>query len=66
MIDFDYLYKGICGLANAHKAGTEAGHLGGAGAAGYFFGEDQSDLADEIHKGVEGELVRVIAGETFF
>ncbi len=27
MIDFDYLYKGICGLANAHRAGTMAGHL---------------------------------------
>jgi hypothetical protein len=36
MIDFDYLYKGICGLANAHQAGTMAGHLGAAVAAGYF------------------------------
>jgi len=66
MIDFDYLYKGICGLANAHRAGTMAGHLGAAVVAGYFFGEDQSDLADEIHKGVEGELERVIAGEESF
>ena len=63
MIDFDYLYKGICGLANAHQAGTMAGHLGAAVAAGYFFGEDQSDLPVEIHKGVEGELDRVIKGE---
>jgi hypothetical protein len=63
MIDFDYLYKGICGLANSHKAGTMAGHLGAAVAAGYFFGEDQSDLPKEIYKGVEGELERVIRGE---
>ncbi|MCP4782391.1 MAG: hypothetical protein GY903_33950 [Fuerstiella sp.] len=63
MIDFNYLYKGICGLANAHRAGTMAGHLGAAVAAGYFFGEDQSDLAEAIHTGVEAELERVIAGE---
>ena len=56
MIDFDYLYKGICGLANAHKAGTMAGHLGAAVVAGYFFGEDQSDLPKEIYQGIEGEF----------
>lgn len=63
MIEFDYLYKGICGLANAHRAGTMAGHLGAAVTAGYFFGEDQSDLPDEVFTGVEGELERVIRGE---
>lgn len=63
MIEFDYLYKGVCGLANAHKAGTMAGHLGAAVAAGYFFGEDQGDLPKDIYKGVEGELERVIRGE---
>ena len=63
MIDFEYLYKGICGLANAHKAGTMAGHLGAAVVAGYFFGEDQSVLPDLVFQGVEGELKRVIAGE---
>lgn len=63
MIDFDYLYKGICGLANAHKAGTMAGHLGAAVVAGYFFGEDQSDLPDGVFNGIQGELERVIAGE---
>lgn len=66
MIDFDYLYKGICGLANAHKAGTMAGHLGAAVAAGYFIGEDQSDLSERVYKGVEGELDRVIKGEESF
>lgn len=63
MIDFQYLYKGLCGLAHAHQAGTMAGHLGAAVAAGYFFGEDQSDLPDEVFQGVEGELKRIIAGE---
>ncbi len=63
MIDFDYLYKGVCGIANAHQAGTMAGHLGAAVTAGYFFGEDQSDLPDEVFTGVQGELERVIGGE---
>ena len=63
MIDFGYLYQGICGLANAHKAGTMAGHLGAAVAAGYFFGEDQNDLPDEVFAGITAELDRVIAGE---
>jgi hypothetical protein len=66
MIDFQRLYKGICGLAHAHKAGTMAGHLGAAVVTGYFFGEDQSDLPKEIYKGIEGELKRVIAGEEAF
>lgn len=42
MIEFEYLCKGICGLANAHKADTMAGHLGAAVVAGYLFGEVQS------------------------
>ena len=66
MIEFDYLYKGLCGLANAHKAGTMAGHLGAAVVAGYLFGEDQSDLSDGVSKGIEGELKRIIAGEEGF
>lgn len=63
MIDFAYLYKGICGLAHAHQAGTMAGHLGAAVAAGYFFGEDESMLPDEVFQGVTGELERIMAGE---
>ncbi len=66
MIDFQYLYKGICGLANAHRGGTMAGHLGAAVDAGYFYGEDQSDLPEGVFAGVEGELDRVIAGEEGF
>lgn len=63
MIDFQYLHTGLYGLANAHKAGTMAGHLGAAVVAGYFFGEDQSDLPDEVFRGIEGEIKRIIAGE---
>ncbi len=63
MIEFEYLRKGVYGLANAHIAGTMAGHLGAAVAAGYFIGEDQSDLPDGVFLGIEGEIKRVVAGE---
>jgi hypothetical protein len=63
MIDFAYLQTGVYGLANAHKAGTMAGHLGAAVVAGYFLGEDQGDFPDEVFRGIEGEIKRVIAGE---
>ncbi len=63
MIDFAYLYRGVCGLARAHQAGILAGHLGAAVAAGYFFGEDNADLPDEVYRGVEGELDRILRGE---
>lgn len=63
MIDFRYLETGLFGLANAHRAGTLAGHLGAAVVAGYFYGEDQSDLPEGVFRGVEGELDRIIAGE---
>lgn len=66
MIEFDYLYKGLCGLANAHKASSMAGHLGAAVVAGYFFGEDLSELDDAVYRGVEKELDRVIQGEEAF
>jgi len=63
MVSFQYLYKGLCGLANAHRASTLAGHLGAAVAAGYFFGEDQTDLDDVVYRGIEKELERIIRGE---
>lgn len=63
MIAFEYLRKGLIGLANAHKAGTMAGHLGAAVAAGYFFGEDQPGLPEGVFRGVEGELDRIVGGE---
>ena len=73
MIDYRYLAAGVRGLMNAHRAGTMAGHLGAAVAAGYFFGEDASGegaagllggpLPEAVARGVEAELDRVVAGE---
>ncbi|MCA9105961.1 MAG: hypothetical protein KDA83_11070 [Planctomycetales bacterium] len=63
MIDFAYLNRGLTGLAQAHRAGTMAGHLGAALVAGYLYGEDEPDLPAEVHRGIEGELDRVVAGE---
>lgn len=63
MIDFEYLQTGIQGLANAHKAGTMAGHLGAAVVAGYFLGEDHADWDDAVFAGITGELERIIVGE---
>ena len=63
MVNFEYLYKGLCGLARAHRANTMAGHLGAAVIAGYFFGEDHPDLDRKVYAGIEGELDRVLRGE---
>ncbi|OHB84259.1 MAG: hypothetical protein A2V98_09635 [Planctomycetes bacterium RBG_16_64_12] len=63
MIDFKYLYKGLCGLARAHRAGPLAGHLGAAVLAGYFFGEDHPGLADKVYSAIEKDLNQIIQGE---
>jgi hypothetical protein len=63
MIDFDYLYKGLCALARAHKASPMAGHLGAAVVAGYFFGEMFFDLDPKVSAAIEAQLDRVIRGE---
>ena len=66
MIDFGYMYKGLCGLANSHKASALAGHLGAAVVAGYFWGEDHAALDKAVYEGVENELDRIIKGEEAF
>jgi len=66
MINFEYLYKGLCGLAHAHKANAMTGHLGAAVVAGYFFGEEHADLDAEVDKAVENELDRIVNGEEAF
>lgn len=63
MVEFAYLYQGLCGLARAHQANTMAGHLGAAVVAGYFFGEEFSDLDDKVYRAVEQELNRIIQGD---
>lgn len=63
MVRFEYLYKGLCGLARAHQAGGLAGHLGAAVIAGYFFGEAHPGLDPRVYAGVEEQLDRIISGE---
>ncbi len=46
--------------------GTMAGHLGGAVVAGYFIGEQRPNLDEEVYQGIEGDLDRVISGESLF
>lgn len=63
MVDFGYLYRGLCGLSRAHRANGMAGHLGAAVVAGYFYGEDNAGLAPEVGQAVGGYLDRVVGGE---
>jgi hypothetical protein len=63
MVDFEYLYKGLCGLARAHRANAMAGHLGAAVVAGYFFGEEHHDLDGRVFAAIEEDLDRIVRGE---
>lgn len=66
MIRFEYLSKGLNALARAHQMNSMAGHLGAAVVAGYFVGEQRPDLSEEVSKGLEGDLDRVMQGESVF
>ncbi len=66
MIDFEYLRRGLFGMANAHRGGSMAGHLGAAVIAGYLFSEDHPDLDDGVFAGVRRDLDRIIGGEEPF
>lgn len=66
MIDFDYLSKGLNAMARAHHMSSMAGHLGAAVVAGYFVGEQRPDLDPEVYRGIEGDLERIIRGESVF
>jgi hypothetical protein len=63
VVNFEYLYKGLCGLARAHRANSMAGHLGAAVVAGYFLGEDHPDLDSKVFAAIEKDLDRIIRGE---
>jgi hypothetical protein len=63
MIEFEYLKRGLYGMANAPKAGSMAGHLGAAVMTGYFIGEDQSNLPDGVFVGIRRDLNRIMGGE---
>lgn len=66
MINFDYLSKGLNALARAHQMSAMAGHLGASVVAGYFVGEQRPDLDPEVCRGIEGDLERVMRGESVF
>lgn len=66
MINFEYLSKGVNALARAHRMNAMAGHLGAAVIAGYFVGEQFPDLDPDVYKGIEGDLDRIIRGESVF
>ncbi len=66
MVDYQYVLKGLRGLARSGRVGAMAGHLGAAVVAGYLFGEDHVDLPDEVHAGIQGELERILRGEEAF
>ena len=66
MVEPSYLVKGLDGLSRAHRASTMAGHLGAAVVAGYFISEQHPQLDDNVYAGIEGELDRIIRGESVF
>ena len=66
MIKFDYLSKGLNALARAHHLSSMAGHLGASVVAGYFVWEQRPDLEPEVYRGIEGDLERVMRGESVF
>lgn len=66
MIEFEYLSKGLNALARAHRISPMAGHLGASVIAGYFVGEQRPDLDEKVFAGIEGDLNRVIRGESVF
>jgi hypothetical protein len=65
-IDEAYLVKGLNAMARAHRMSAMAGHLGASLVAGYFIGKQRPDLDPEVCKGIEGDLDRVMAGESVF
>jgi len=63
VIPYQHLQKGLLGLAQAHQANTMAGHLGAAVVAGYFIGEDFSDLYSKASSSIKSELDRIMRGD---
>ncbi len=66
MVDFEYLPRGLNAMARAHQVSTMSGHLGAAVVTGYFLAEQYPDLDERVCQGIEGELNRIIAGESVF
>ena len=65
-IDEFFLQRGLNALARAHHMSSMAGHLGASLIAGYFVGEQRRSLDPAVYRGIEGDLARVIRGESVF
>ena len=63
MVNFEYLYRGLCGMAHAPRASSMAGHLGAAVIAGYFIGEDHPGTDSKVFAAIERDLDRITGGE---
>ena len=66
MVKFDYLVMGLNALSRAHRVNTMSGHLGAAVTAGYFIAEQHPLLDAAVYSGIEGELDRIVRGESVF
>ena len=65
-VDELYLKKGLNALARAHRMSAMAGHLGASLVSGFFIGKQRPIPGREILNGIEGDLNRVMAGESVF
>lgn len=65
-IDESFLQKGLNAMARAHYMSSMAGHLGASLIAGYFIGVQRRNLDPAVYKGIEGDLARVMRGESAF
>ncbi len=63
MVDFKYIYTGLCGMARAHQANAMAGHLGAAVVTGYFISEELPELDEQVYAAIEHELDLIARGE---
>ncbi len=66
VLDESYLLKGLNALARAHRMSAMAGHLGASLVAGSFIRTQHPDLDPEVYKGIEGDLDRVMGGQSVF
>lgn len=66
MIEFAYLYRGLCALARCHQANAMAGHLGATLVAAYLFGEDHAQLDDRVYQAIERDCQGIVRGDEAF
>ncbi|NCO38908.1 MAG: hypothetical protein GW911_02170 [Armatimonadetes bacterium] len=66
MIDSHYLAAGLNAMARAPRVNPMSGHLGAAVIAGCFVAKQHPDLDADVYRGIDGELDRIIGGESVF